>query len=82
MRAAHTTNVPRVTETVHAQYKGNLSGSDQSSEGMENKAAKYVAGKKAMVRMATVFIDELSLAVASARALLALATSMLIFESS
>lgn len=82
MKAAQIINVTAVTGIVHAQYVANFSVSDQPIDGTENRAAKNVAGKKVMVRIAIVFIEELSFAVASARALLALATSILILESS
>ena len=49
---------------------------------MENKAARNVAGRNAIVKTAIVFMEEPSSLVASVRALLAFAMSMLIFESS
>jgi len=82
VNTAQTANVPIVTGIAQAQYSANLSESFQPSEGMEKRAAKKVAGRKAMVRTAMVFIDDPSCRVASAKALLALAISMLILESS
>lgn len=54
----------------------------QSSEGTENKAAKKVAGRNAIVMMATVFMLELSRFDASAILRLASASSAWIAESS
>ncbi len=49
---------------------------------MEKRDDRNVAGRKAMVKTAIVFMEELSRRAASARSLPALATAMLTFESS
>jgi hypothetical protein len=74
-------NVATVTGIGKAKYKANLSGLAQPREGIEKKVAKKVAGRNTMVRTAIVFMEDPSWRAASARALLALATSMLIFAS-
>jgi hypothetical protein len=71
---------------VRAQYTQKLScitpGLSHLRDGIANSAAKKVPGKNTMVIMATVFMAELSSAVAFANAVLALANPMLVVESS
>lgn len=77
------------TRTVHgmvkAQYIQNrgcmICGPCQSSIGVENKAAKKVAGRKSIVITAMVFIDELSFFVARAMVRESFASSMLALTS-
>lgn len=69
--------------SVNAQYTQKVSCTTglafQFSDGSAKRAAKNVAGKKAMVMMATDFIDELSREVALASLMLATALSRVIF---
>ena len=75
----HTRNTSAVNGTVKAQYTQNLSCTTTAcshfSDGTENRAAKKVAGRKAMVMIATVFMEELSCLVAVAIFMLASASS-------
>jgi len=59
----------------------NFSGASHPSEGIENNAAKNVAGRKAMVKTTTVFIDVLFRQADSASSLAMFAASMLTWAS-
>lgn len=75
----HTMNTKAVEGSVNAQYTQKLScitdAWSQRSDGTANKAAKKVAGRKAMVMTAMVFIAELSRLLAVATVMLASASS-------
>jgi len=70
---------------VKAQYTQNrgwmIGVPCQSSIGVENRAAKNVAGRKSMVMTAMVFMDELSFFAARAMVRESLASSMLALTS-
>lgn len=58
-----------------------ICGPSQSSVGVENNAAKNVAGRKSMVKTAMVFINELSFFAARAMVRESFASSMLALTS-